>query len=528
MGLSMGGTLVARLAEQRAGRGRRAGAGQPVARHRAQGRQVLVPLLRRVVPSMPGIGSDIRKPGVTRAGVRPDAAAGAALADRSSGSWSSGRPRPDHRADAALPQPRRPRRRAAVRPAAAGRRSPARSSEVILEDRYHVATLDHDAPEIFAGSVDVRAARARPAPARPAGAERRAERRAGGGGATTGWTRPRSCRCSTSTRGSASTCSTCSRRPVCRPSWSRPRTSSRTPGRCRCPRRRPTGSGSTGRSAGRPGDRGRRDPARPRPAPRPRDDEPLARADRRRRGAGLAGDRRRLRRAGGRPAPAASGSDPAGPPDLGDRRPDPGPAAPAGATRGRADGPDRFAEPAGRAGPGTRRVDDRIVDRLRPDPDEPAPAGGRRRDAAGAAGRRRRPLPSGERPGKAAESGAPARGRGGPRSEPPRTAGSTGRRALARRRGALRAAAAPAGPAARPAHARSAVLLDRCSACCCWPSRGVVGLDDRTRADPRRARGPGRRRAAGAAAAGGPRPTTARTTARWSEPRLTRERYPPP
>jgi carboxylesterase len=28
------------------------------------------------------------------------------------------------------------------------------TTEVVLHDSYHVATLDHDAPEIFAGSVD--------------------------------------------------------------------------------------------------------------------------------------------------------------------------------------------------------------------------------------------------------------------------------------------------------------------------------------------------------------------------------------
>jgi carboxylesterase len=64
MGLSMGGTLVLRLAEQR---------GEQIAgivvvnaslftlRRDAK----LLPLLRRVVPSLPPVGNDIKKPGVT-------------------------------------------------------------------------------------------------------------------------------------------------------------------------------------------------------------------------------------------------------------------------------------------------------------------------------------------------------------------------------------------------------------------------------------------------------------------------------
>ncbi len=52
-GLSMGGTLVTRLAEQRAGRGRRPGAGQPVARApSARTSSTASPLLHRVVPSL--------------------------------------------------------------------------------------------------------------------------------------------------------------------------------------------------------------------------------------------------------------------------------------------------------------------------------------------------------------------------------------------------------------------------------------------------------------------------------------------
>ena len=90
MGLSMGGTLALRLAEQRADEV----AGLVVVNaslgtDRRDAR--LAPLLSRVVPSFPGIASDIKKPGVRRARVRPGAAQGVRLA---AGGLAGGRARP--------------------------------------------------------------------------------------------------------------------------------------------------------------------------------------------------------------------------------------------------------------------------------------------------------------------------------------------------------------------------------------------------------------------------------------------------
>ena len=53
-----------------------------------------------------------------------------------------------------LPQRRRPRRRARQLARCCGRGRSSDVREVILEDSYHVATLDNDAPTIFEGSVE--------------------------------------------------------------------------------------------------------------------------------------------------------------------------------------------------------------------------------------------------------------------------------------------------------------------------------------------------------------------------------------
>ena len=111
----------------------------------------------------------------------------------------------------------------------------------------------------------------------------------------------------------------------------------------------------------------------------------LARAVRRRGGAGLAGDHRRLRRAGGRPAPAGP-ARPGRPARPRRRRPDPGPAAPAGrpgARRRPATGSaSRRRRPAR---PGAGRPHRRPVERRGDRPPRPAPdprRPGRRRRAA--------------------------------------------------------------------------------------------------------------------------------------------------
>ena len=161
MGLSMGGTLALRLAEER---------GQQVAglvlvnASLASDRTdvKLLPLLSRVVPSLPGIAGDIKRPGVTElAYPRVPLAALASLR----GAW------PVVRRDlsritcpvlvyrSAVDHVVEPVSGRVLLEGLAG--GPV--EERVLHDSFHVATLDNDAPAIFEGSLDfVR----RPAPSR--------------------------------------------------------------------------------------------------------------------------------------------------------------------------------------------------------------------------------------------------------------------------------------------------------------------------------------------------------------------------
>jgi carboxylesterase len=152
MGLSMGGTLTLRLAEQRAGQV----AGIVVVNTSLASERkdaVLAPLLAKVLPSFPGVASDIKKPGVTELAydrvplkafvslrrawpvVRADLAriTCPVLVYRSS---------VDHVVEPVSG-------RALVEGLAGGT-----VEERVLHDSYHVATLDNDAPAIFAGSLD--------------------------------------------------------------------------------------------------------------------------------------------------------------------------------------------------------------------------------------------------------------------------------------------------------------------------------------------------------------------------------------
>ncbi|CAA9251521.1 MAG: putative esterase/lipase [uncultured Corynebacteriales bacterium] len=153
MGLSMGGTLVLRLAEQRPAEVAGLVLVNPsLGTERWDVRHVL-PLSHRLVGSLKGIASDIRKPGVTELAYdRTPLRAMHSLSQlwplvvadlpRLTAPVLLYRSRVDH----------------VVEPLS-GRllRAGAHSTdvtEVILEDSYHVATLDNDAPTIFAGSVD--------------------------------------------------------------------------------------------------------------------------------------------------------------------------------------------------------------------------------------------------------------------------------------------------------------------------------------------------------------------------------------
>ncbi|SHG59943.1 carboxylesterase [Jatrophihabitans endophyticus] len=152
MGLSMGGTLVTRLAEQHP----ETVAGLVLVNPAYGTRRVdakLAPYIGRLVRSRPSIGGDIKKPGVAEpAADRTPVLAFASLQQL----WKATvadlprvtapvllyRSREDHVVDdLSVELLHRGAVNTTVR-------------EVVLEDSYHVATLDNDAPTIFAGSVD--------------------------------------------------------------------------------------------------------------------------------------------------------------------------------------------------------------------------------------------------------------------------------------------------------------------------------------------------------------------------------------
>jgi carboxylesterase len=150
MGLSMGGTLSLRLAEERGDQV--AGlviVNAALSTERKDAK--LLPLLSKVIPSLKGIGSDIKKPGVTELAY-PKIPLKAAYSLQQA--WPvvkrdlpritcpvlAYRSTDDH----------------VVEPLS-GRQlleGCAHAEERVLHDSYHVATLDNDAQEIFAGSLD--------------------------------------------------------------------------------------------------------------------------------------------------------------------------------------------------------------------------------------------------------------------------------------------------------------------------------------------------------------------------------------
>jgi carboxylesterase len=151
-GLSMGGGLVLKLA---ADKGRDvAGVMLVNAAVASNNKQLLaVPVLKRVIPSMPGIGNDIKKPGQDEHGYDrvPLKALGSMMAG-----WKA------VRADLAkVTQPIVHFRSAedhVVDPSSsqiiASKVSSLEVRERVLENSYHVATLDNDAPVIFEESVE--------------------------------------------------------------------------------------------------------------------------------------------------------------------------------------------------------------------------------------------------------------------------------------------------------------------------------------------------------------------------------------
>lgn len=152
MGLSMGGTLALRLAELRGPDVTALVLVNPSVRgdHKAL---PLLPLLKHLMPSVGGVEGDVKKPGVDEVGYhRTPLRALASLTD----GWRAVRTdlarvtqpvlifrsRTDHIVG--------PRSTALV----LSRISSTIVMEQVLEDSFHVATLDHDAPRIFTGSLE--------------------------------------------------------------------------------------------------------------------------------------------------------------------------------------------------------------------------------------------------------------------------------------------------------------------------------------------------------------------------------------
>lgn len=151
-GLSMGGALALRLAQEHPGGVSGLVLVNPALK--AEDRRLAVlPLLRHAVPSLAGIASDIRKPGVTelaydRTPLQPLYSLmklwELIVADLAS-----------------VTQPVLLLRSAVdhVVPASSSalvlsRISSRDITEMVLPDSFHVATLDHDAPTVFAASTD--------------------------------------------------------------------------------------------------------------------------------------------------------------------------------------------------------------------------------------------------------------------------------------------------------------------------------------------------------------------------------------
>jgi carboxylesterase len=151
-GLSMGGTLALRLAERHGS----AIAGLVLVNPSVTTERkdaALLPLLSKILPAMPGIANDIKKPGVTELAYRKLPLRAAASLSKL---WQVVRGDLNR-----IDQPLLLLRSAVdhvVEPVNAkiildGVRSPD-VREVVLPDSYHVATLDNDATTIFEASVE--------------------------------------------------------------------------------------------------------------------------------------------------------------------------------------------------------------------------------------------------------------------------------------------------------------------------------------------------------------------------------------
>ena len=150
-GLSMGGALALRLAEQHHSDVAGLVLVNPAVKIEDP-RLAALPVLRRLVPSLPGIGSDIAKPGITeQAYDRTPLNALASMLDLYK-LVRAGLP--------SITQPVLLLRSANdhVVPASSSALvlasiASADATEIVLDDSYHVATLDNDAPRIVEASI---------------------------------------------------------------------------------------------------------------------------------------------------------------------------------------------------------------------------------------------------------------------------------------------------------------------------------------------------------------------------------------
>ena len=152
MGLSMGGTLAIRLAEVHGDDVAGLVLVNPSLLTKRPDR-FLLPVLRWVVPTWPGIASDIKKPGATELAYDKIPVKASYQLTRL---WLTTR-----NDLAKVTQPVlifRSREDHVVEPDSCemfhAKASSTDVREVVLENSYHVATLDNDAPTIFEGSVE--------------------------------------------------------------------------------------------------------------------------------------------------------------------------------------------------------------------------------------------------------------------------------------------------------------------------------------------------------------------------------------
>ena len=152
MGLSMGGGLALRLAEQHPADVAGLVLVNPsVTRNKPA--EALLPVLSKVIPSIPAIASDIKKPGVKETGTDRTPLKAAHSLSRFWTVVAADLPKVTapllvlHSAEDHVVHPRNS---ALVLANTAS----TDKQEVVLRESYHVATLDHDAELIFADSAD--------------------------------------------------------------------------------------------------------------------------------------------------------------------------------------------------------------------------------------------------------------------------------------------------------------------------------------------------------------------------------------